>query len=354
MMAVDVDTQSSRASSLPDGVATGVALAVSSSLFIGASFIVKKKGLRLAAASTSARASANGYSYLRQPLWWAGFLTSACTCSMLAAALSPAYAVTVGEAANFAAYAFAPPAVVTPLGALSIVVAAVGAHVLLQERLSLLPVLGCALVCLGAVPLVLHAPPDVALTSLQDLRSLAAAPPFVLYLLTLLSAVVLLVRRVEPCYGAATPLPGIAICSLVGSLSVLLCKALGVALRLLVGGTAGARSPELLLLGCALGVCVTVQMAFLNKALDSFHTARVTPVYYALFTSTSLLASAVLFEDWRRAQAVATVTQLCGFGTMLVGVALLHNGGEGEGGGGALQGPPRPVPGRGEEEGRRV
>ncbi len=46
-----------------------------------------------------------GYSYLVEPLWWAGMLT-----------------MIVGEIANFAAYAFAPAILVTPLGALSIIV----------------------------------------------------------------------------------------------------------------------------------------------------------------------------------------------------------------------------------------
>lgn len=46
-----------------------------------------------------------GYSYLREPLWWAGMLS-----------------LVVGEVANFAAYAFAPAILVTPLGALSIIV----------------------------------------------------------------------------------------------------------------------------------------------------------------------------------------------------------------------------------------
>ena len=46
-----------------------------------------------------------GFSYLREPLWWAGMLS-----------------LVVGEVANFAAYAFAPAILVTPLGALSIIV----------------------------------------------------------------------------------------------------------------------------------------------------------------------------------------------------------------------------------------
>lgn len=50
-------------------------------------------------------AGAGGFGYLREPIWWAGLLS-----------------MVVGELANFAAYAFAPAVLVTPLGALSIIV----------------------------------------------------------------------------------------------------------------------------------------------------------------------------------------------------------------------------------------
>ena len=53
----------------------------------------------------STASGVGGYSYLIEPLWWTGMI------SMI-----------VGEMANFAAYAFAPAIVVTPLGALSIIV----------------------------------------------------------------------------------------------------------------------------------------------------------------------------------------------------------------------------------------
>lgn len=66
------------------------------------------KGCCFQAASVSSIANfagSGGYSYLTKPLWWAGMLT-----------------MVVGEIANFAAYAFAPAILVTPLGALSIIV----------------------------------------------------------------------------------------------------------------------------------------------------------------------------------------------------------------------------------------
>ena len=211
------------------------------------------------------------------------------------------------------------------MGAFSIVVAALGAHVLLNERLTQPMVLGCAVICLGAVPLVLHAPPEAPLESLAQLGELAAQPPFLFYMLSLCGAVAALVWRAEPAYGGSSPLPAILICSLVGSLSVLLCKALGVALRLVSGGSQALLSTPLLMLGGCLAACVTVQMGYLNKALDAFHTGRVTPIYYALFTSCTLVASAALFRDWERSSGEALATQLCAFGCMLVGVRMLHS-----------------------------
>ena len=83
----------------------GLALAISSSAFIGTSFIIKKKGLLRVSRTSSSRAGSGGYAYLKEWLWWAGLITMG-----------------VGEAANFAAYGFAPAILVTPLGALSVIV----------------------------------------------------------------------------------------------------------------------------------------------------------------------------------------------------------------------------------------
>lgn len=46
--------------------------------------------------------------------------------------------VGIGEAANFAAYAFAPASLVTPLGALSVLISAILASKYLNEKLNLI------------------------------------------------------------------------------------------------------------------------------------------------------------------------------------------------------------------------
>lgn len=68
-----------------------------------------------------------------EPLWWAGMITSTIVnnfslyslfflCILFSNTKLAISSVIVGEVANFAAYAFAPAILVTPLGALSIII----------------------------------------------------------------------------------------------------------------------------------------------------------------------------------------------------------------------------------------
>ncbi|KDO47802.1 hypothetical protein CISIN_1g019052mg [Citrus sinensis] len=174
----------------------GLILALSSSIFIGSSFIVKKKGLKKAGAS-GVRAGFGGYSYLYEPLWWVGMIT-----------------MVVGEIANFAAYAFAPAILVTPLGALSIIISAALAHIILRERLHIFGILGCILCVVGSTTIVLHAPAEREIESVIEVWNLATEPALVI------TAVFILIFHYIPQYGQTHIMVYIGVCSLVGSLSV--------------------------------------------------------------------------------------------------------------------------------------
>lgn len=300
----------------------GLFLAMSSSLAIGASFIVKKKGLKLAGgAPGGVRAGSGGYGYLRQPLWWAGMLT-----------------MIVGEVANFAAYAFAPAVLVTPLGALSIIVSAVLAHHLLAEKLHTFGWLGCLLCVVGSVEIVLNAPEEKEIHGVKELFAMAARPGFVAYAGATVGFAAYLATRVYPTpAGSSNILVPIGICSLVGSLSVMSCKALGTALKLTFAGRNQLFEPETWMCAAVVGACVVTQMNYLNKALDVFNTAVVTPIYYVMFTTLTLTASSIMFRDYLDQGAKEVAGQICGFVTILAGVFTLHvtkDHGEGTGGGG--------------------
>ncbi|KAF8730893.1 hypothetical protein HU200_016765 [Digitaria exilis] len=286
--------------------AKGLILAVSSSAFIGASFIVKKMGLRRAADS-GVRAGYGGFSYLMEPLWWIGMI------SMI-----------VGEIANFAAYAFAPAILVTPLGALSIIISAALAHVILQEKLHTFGILGCVLCVVGSITIVLHAPQERDIDSVKEVWDLATEPAFLCYAAIVVAAALVLIYFVVPHHGQTNIMVYIGVCSLLGSLTVMSVRALGIALKLTFSGTNQLFYPQTWAFALIVATCVSTQINYLNKALDTFNTAVVSPIYYVMFTSLTIVASVIMFKDWDHQNPTQIVTEMCGFMTILSGTFLLH------------------------------
>jgi hypothetical protein len=289
----------------------GLVLAMSSSAFIGASFIIKKKGLRRAG-SGGMRAGSGGFGYLKQPLWWTGMVL-----------------MIVGEAANFAAYAYAPPVLVTPLGALSIIVSALLAHTFLAEKLNLFGVIGCILCVAGSTVVVIHAPSEPPIHNIQEIGVMAQKPAFLVYSFFALATSAYLVWRVAPTFGHTNIFINLSICSLMGSLSVMSCKALGIAVRLSLRGYNQFIYSETHLCLFVVIVCVLTQMNYLNKALDMFNTAIVSPIYYVMFTTLTIVASATMMDSFNEQTsgapiACAVASEMCGFIVILCGTALLH------------------------------
>ncbi|CAN8258323.1 unnamed protein product [Cochlearia groenlandica] len=284
----------------------GLILAVSSSIFIGSSFIIKKKGLKKAG-SSGARAGEGGHGYLYEPWWWAGMIT-----------------MIVGEVANFAAYAFAPAILVTPLGALSIIFSAVLAHFILKEKLHIFGVLGCVLCVVGSTTIVLHAPHEQEIESVKQVWKLAIEPGFLVYSGLVLIVVLVLIFYYEPRYGKTHMLVPVGICSLMGSLTVMSVKAVAIAIKLTFSGINQFKYFHAWIFVLVVMICCLLQINYLNKALDTFNTAVISPVYYVMFTTFTIIASMIMFKDWASQSGLKIATQLCGFVTILSGTFLLH------------------------------
>nr|CAD1839115.1 unnamed protein product [Ananas comosus var. bracteatus] len=116
----------------------------------------------------------------------------------------------------------------------------------------------------------------------------------------------------------------VGICSLVGSLTVMSVKALAIALKLTYSGMNQFIYAQTWFFTFVVLTCCLMQMNYLNKALDTFNTAVVSPVYYVMFTSLTIFASMIMFKDWDSQNASQIVTELCGFITILSGTFLLH------------------------------
>ncbi|XP_067899150.1 magnesium transporter NIPA2-like [Heterodontus francisci] len=285
----------------------GLALAIFSSCLIGISVILKKKGLLRLAQIGSTRAGDGGHGYLKDWMWWAGLLTMG-----------------FGEAMNFAAYAFAPATVVTPLGALSVLVSAVLSSYLLQERLNLLGKLGCMFCVLGSTVMVMHAPQEEEVKTLEEMALKLKEPGFIVFACLLLIAVLFLIFYTAPRHGHTNILVYIAICSLIGAFSVSSVKGIDISIRGCFANLPVYKHPLTWILIFSLLASIITQVNYLNKSLDIFNTSVVYPIYYVFFTTVVITTSVILFKEWYSMSVIDIVGTIAGFGTIILGVFMLH------------------------------
>ncbi|CAL1384792.1 unnamed protein product [Linum trigynum] len=109
-----------------------------------------------------------------------------------------------------------------------------------------------------------------------------------------------------------------------GSLTVMSVKAVSIALKLSFSGMNQFVYLQTWIFTLIVITCCLLQINYLNKALDTFNTAVISPVYYVMFTSFTILASMIMFKDWDSQNASQIATELCGFITILSGTFLLH------------------------------
>ncbi|KAI0294853.1 magnesium transporter NIPA-domain-containing protein [Multifurca ochricompacta] len=281
----------------------GLALAVSGTVAIGSSFIITKKGLNDAAdrGNTYTQAS-DDRAYLKNPIWWAGMTIMA----------------------NFAAYSFAPPILVTPLGSLSVIIGAILASYLLEEELGHLGRLGCTICILGSLIIILHAPADKDIQTVDEVLRFAVQPGFLMYCFCVLVFTLVMIYSVAPKYGRSKPLVYISICSLVGSVSIMAIKGFGIAVKLTLAGNNQFIYVSTYVFGLVVSLCIMVQMNYFNKALDTFSTNVVNPLYYVCFSTATIIASLILFQGLNTDNPANTVSLVVGFIIIFIGMHLLE------------------------------
>ncbi|GAA6023085.1 hypothetical protein JCM11491_002328 [Sporobolomyces phaffii] len=283
----------------------GVMLAVGSGIFIGGSFVLKKKGL-LAAQSKSGKAAGEGLPYLKSWMWWAGMII-----------------MILGELLNLVAYSFVDAILVTPLGAISVVVSNVLSHFFLNERLTTFGWLGSALCILGAVVIALNGPQEQTASTIKEFQKLFLSPGFLVWTSLVIVAALALIFFVAPKYGKTHMLVYIGICSLLGGLSVACTSGLGASILTSIRGDNQVKHWFFWFLLGFVVITLVSEVIYLNKALALFNTAMVTPTYFVLFTSATLITSIILSKGFH-IPATDIVTVILGFLVICVGITLLQ------------------------------
>ncbi|KAJ6786362.1 hypothetical protein PWT90_05147 [Aphanocladium album] len=285
--------------------AIGIGLAIGSGCFIGVSFVLKKVGL-LKANEKYNEVAGEGYGYLKNFYWWSGMTL-----------------MILGEICNFVAYAFTDALLVTPLGALSVVITTVLSAIFLKERLSIVGKVACFLCIVGSVVIVLHAPESSSVRNIQQMQKYVITPGFLTYAGVIIVGSIATAWYAGPRWGNKNMLVYISICSWVGGLSVVSTQGLGASIVAWIGGEPEYKHWFLWVLLVFVVSTLLTEIIYLNKALNLFNAAMVTPTYYVYFTSTTIITSAVLFQGFK-APAKDLVTIVMGFLVICSGVVLLQ------------------------------
>lgn len=198
--------------------AIGISLAVASGFFIGVSFVLKKVGLLKANVKYNEEAG-EGYGYLKNFWWWSGMIL-----------------MIIGEICNFVAYAFVDAILVTPLGALSVVITTILSAIFLKERLSFVGKVGCFSCIVGSVVIAMNAPQQSSVDDIQAMKHYVIAPGFLTYGGVIIVGCTFVALWAGPRYGKKTMFVYLSICSLIGGLSVVATQGLGAAILAQIRG----------------------------------------------------------------------------------------------------------------------
>ena len=237
--------------------AIGITLAICSGLFIGTSFVLKKTGLLKANAKYSEEAG-EGYGYLKNAYWWSGMTL-----------------MIVGEICNFVAYAFVDAILVTPLGALSVVITTILSAIFLKERLSFVGKIGCFMCIIGSVVIVMNAPEQSAVADIQEMQHFVISPGFLSYAGVIIVGCSFIAWWAGPRYGKKSMLVYLSICSMIGGLSVVATQGLGSAVVAQAGGKPQFNQWFLYVLLVFVVATLVTEIIFLNVSALACHSSSI-------------------------------------------------------------------------------
>lgn len=162
----------------------------------------------------------------------------------------------------------------------------------LNEELNTVGRVGCANCLLGSILLVLHAPADREIHTIDEVLDLATQPRkppfpsktskptyiltcspgevFLAYLLFVIIYTLYAINRLAPRSGRTNPVIYMSICSLVGSVSVMSVKAFGIAVKITFEGNNQFTHASTYVFLVVLVVTTLTQTHYLNKAMSVF------------------------------------------------------------------------------------
>ncbi|XP_018023746.1 probable magnesium transporter NIPA1 [Hyalella azteca] len=284
----------------------GVIIAVFANSLNGFSIILKKQSLKRLQDTGHLRASEGGFGYLKEARWWMGI-------SLLG----------FGELLNFVALIFAPAILVTPLGVMALVTTTVLSPVILKEKTGTVGLLGCLLVLVGCVIITLCGPKDQEVASVQEFEDHLTSPGFLAYAGSIVLITSFLIY-ISPKYGSKYLLLYVFIVGSYGSLSVMFCKGIGIAIKTTILGVNAFTEWSVWVSIFCLIACLLIETAYNQVSLDLFNTSIVMSVTYVIFSTLIIAGSAIIFSSKQNIGTKDIILTVLGFIVNVIALYMMN------------------------------
>jgi uncharacterized membrane protein len=272
-------------------VSYGCVMAMLGSFFAGSSMVLQKVGVRKS-----------------RRTWWLGIV-----CLIL------------GELLTVIAYTNAPAVLVSPLGALRVIVTTLLSVHYLKEKITTSTKLGIAISILGSILIIIHAPRKSSVTTFEELRDHLKTPEFILFLSTLALSVTLIYHFFMEKYGKTNVFVYIGICDILGCIGVLLSKGIGIVIGSILSGNVSYLFDVIswLVVGGVVGGAIA-QLHFLNLSLKNFDASVIAPLKYVGTNVLVVVGSCILYKELTELSFGNICGLLSGFGIVMIGTFYVH------------------------------
>lgn len=173
--------------------------------------------------------------------------------------------------------------------------------------------------------IVIHSPKSEEIQSFEELVNKLCDYMFISYMAIIFIMSLIIRTAFVPRFGNSNVSVYLLLCSAIGSLTVGFCKAVALGVKESISGRANNFSNYMFWILLVMSIlCVMVQMNYLNKSLDIFNTSIVTPVYYVMFTVLVIVASGILFREWKHMKSDNVLGCVCGFLVVIAAIFMLN------------------------------
>ena len=271
------------------------------------------------------------FEFLWSKNWWLGILL-----------------MSFGEICNFIAYIFSPAILVTPLGALSIVVTSILSRIFLKEEISTLKIFGMILAIIGSFLISIYAPTTSINNNFNQIlnQNVLGRSSSLAYFITVIIFMSILwffildnnnnnnnsnkINITIKNFNGLWILR-IIYASFAGSFVVIITKLIGAGLVQIF--EAENRNDEIFqhlhwaffILPILIAVCISTEMVQIARALYKANASIVMPTFYISFTTITVFSTTFLFMEAGGSSYYDMVVLLCGFLLLCISVLFLHS-----------------------------